>query len=177
MNLYLYHKNQPSTSASKKKHIESKETQCGSIQINENESDNNDQIVTSLSILDGEFFKLISKENSKTVAQRITCNKKICESTTSTGNFRCHIVQAVPIQGQKSLPPSMLASVSPEEQKKMIGERLFSLGENIFSKISKKITGMLLENDHNEILKLRVQEAVYDQTKQRQSAAQINKNH
>ncbi|KAF5300688.1 hypothetical protein FQA39_LY11050 [Lamprigera yunnana] len=48
MDLYLYHNNQPSTSASKMKHIESKETQCGSIRTNENESDNKDQIVTSL---------------------------------------------------------------------------------------------------------------------------------
>merc|ERR1712039_750272 len=70
--------------------------------------------------------------------------------------------QAVMIQGQEPLTATMLAAAQPQEQKQMLGERLFP-------DLAGKITGMLLEIDnsellhmleHHESLKSKVEEAV-----------------
>lgn len=60
--------------------------------------------------------------------------------------------QAIHIPGQEPLDPSALASASPEEQKQMLGERLFSRIQNTHSDLAGKITGMLLEIDNAELL-------------------------
>jgi len=86
------------------------------------------------------------------------------------------IVQQVPqpqaavlIQGQEPLTASMLASAPPQEQKQMLGERIFPLIQGMFPELAGKITGMLLEIDnselvhmleHQESLKSKVEEAV-----------------
>merc|ERR1711978_405298 len=76
---------------------------------------------------------------------------------------------AVLIQGQEPLTASMLAAAPPQEQKQMLGERLFPLIQNMYPELAGKITGMLLEIDnselvhmleHNESLKGKVDEAV-----------------
>merc|ERR1712020_535154 len=76
---------------------------------------------------------------------------------------------AVLIQGQEPLTASMLASAPPQEQKQMLGERLFPLIQGMYPELAGKITGMLLEIDnselvhmleHNESLKGKVDEAV-----------------
>ncbi len=76
---------------------------------------------------------------------------------------------AVLIQGQEPLTASMLAAAPPQEQKQMLGERLFPLIQRMFPELAGKITGMLLEIDnsellhmleHNESLKGKVEEAV-----------------
>jgi polyadenylate-binding protein len=76
---------------------------------------------------------------------------------------------AVFIQGQEPLTASMLASAPPNEQKQMLGERLFPLISNMHQELAGKITGMLLEIDnselvhmleHHESLKGKVEEAV-----------------
>jgi len=76
---------------------------------------------------------------------------------------------AVLIQGQEPLTASMLAAAPPQEQKQMLGERLFPLIQRMFPDLAGKITGMLLENDnsellhmleHHESLKSKVEEAV-----------------
>lgn len=76
---------------------------------------------------------------------------------------------AVLIQGQEPLTTSMLASAPPQEQKQMLGERLFPLIQRMFPELAGKITGMLLEIDnsellhmleHTESLKSKVEEAV-----------------
>jgi len=79
------------------------------------------------------------------------------------------VQQAVHIQGQEPLTATMLAGATPQEQKQMLGERLFPLIERMYSNLAGKITGMLLEIDnsellhmleHNESLKAKVEEAV-----------------
>jgi len=76
---------------------------------------------------------------------------------------------AVLIQGQEPLTASMLASAPPQEQKQMLGERLFPLIQGMYPELAGKITGMLLEIDnselvhmleHQESLKGKVEEAV-----------------
>jgi len=77
--------------------------------------------------------------------------------------------QAVHIQGQDPLTASMLAAAQPQEQKQMLGERLFPMIQCMYPQSTGKITGMLLEIDnsellhmleHNESLKAKVEEAV-----------------
>lgn len=79
------------------------------------------------------------------------------------------VQQAVHIQGQEPLTASMLAAAPPQEQKQMLGERLFPLIQRMYPDLAGKITGMLLEIDnsellhmleHNESLKAKVEEAV-----------------
>jgi polyadenylate-binding protein len=76
---------------------------------------------------------------------------------------------AVLIQGQEPLTASMLAAAPPQEQKQMLGERIFPLIQNMYPDLAGKITGMLLEIDnselvhmleHQESLKGKVEEAV-----------------
>ena len=69
------------------------------------------------------------------------------------------IVQQVPqpqpavlIQGQEPLTPSMLAAAPPQEQKQMLGERIFPLIQGMFPDLAGKITGMLLEIDNSELV-------------------------
>ncbi|KAK9890487.1 hypothetical protein WA026_010568 [Henosepilachna vigintioctopunctata] len=97
------------------------------------------------------------------------------------------VQQAVHIQGQEPLTTTMLSGAAPQEQKQMLGERLFPLIQRMYSDLAGKITGMLLEIDnsellhmleHNESLKAKVEEAVAvlqaHQAKQ-QVATQIKK--
>ena len=76
---------------------------------------------------------------------------------------------AVLVQGQEPLTASMLAAAQPQEQKQMLGERLFPLIHGMYPDLAGKITGMLLEIDnselvhmleHQESLKGKVDEAV-----------------
>ncbi|ELW48224.1 Polyadenylate-binding protein 4 [Tupaia chinensis] len=59
---------------------------------------------------------------------------------------------AVHVQGQEPLTASMLAAAPPQEQKQMLGERLFPLIQTMHSNLAGKITGMLLEIDNSELL-------------------------
>lgn len=59
--------------------------------------------------------------------------------------------------GQSTNPAelsSLLANASPQQQKQMLGERLFPLVRHIQSNLAGKITGMLLEMDNSELLLL-----------------------
>jgi len=60
--------------------------------------------------------------------------------------------QAVHVPGQEPLTAAMLAAAPPQEQKQMLGERLFPLIANMHSDLAGKITGMLLEIDNAELL-------------------------
>jgi polyadenylate-binding protein len=75
----------------------------------------------------------------------------------------------VVIQGQEPLSASALAAAHPNDQKQMLGERLFPLIHDKYPTVAGKVTGMLLEMDNAEILHLledrdllnsRVEEAV-----------------
>merc|ERR1712226_1475883 len=59
---------------------------------------------------------------------------------------------AVLIQGQEPLTASMLAAAPPQEQKQMLGERLFPLIQGMYPDLAGKITGMLLEIDNSELV-------------------------
>ncbi|XP_035038846.1 polyadenylate-binding protein 1 isoform X1 [Hippoglossus stenolepis] len=59
---------------------------------------------------------------------------------------------AVHVQGQEPLTASMLAAAPPQEQKQMLGERLFPMISNMHPSLAGKITGMLLEIDNSELL-------------------------
>lgn len=60
--------------------------------------------------------------------------------------------QAVHVQGQEPLTATMLAAAPPQEQKQMLGERLFPLISGHYPELAGKITGMLLEIDNSELL-------------------------
>eukprot|EP00096_Caligus_rogercresseyi_P007640 TRINITY_DN255_c0_g1_i1.p1 TRINITY_DN255_c0_g1~~TRINITY_DN255_c0_g1_i1.p1 ORF type:complete len:658 (+),score=257.55 TRINITY_DN255_c0_g1_i1:205-2178(+) len=62
--------------------------------------------------------------------------------------------QAVLIQGQEPLTTTMLTTATPEEQKQMLGERLYPLIMRIYPDLVGKITGMLLEMDNSELIHL-----------------------
>lgn len=77
--------------------------------------------------------------------------------------------QAVIVQGQEPLTSTMLAAAPAQEQKQMLGERLFPLIQTMYPDLAGKITGMLLEIDNAELLhmlesreslKAKVEEAV-----------------
>nr|CAI5865223.1 unnamed protein product [Callosobruchus analis] len=96
------------------------------------------------------------------------------------------VQQAVHIQGQEPLTATMLAAAPPQEQKQMLGERLFPLIQRMYTDLAGKITGMLLEIDntellhmleHNESLKNKVEEAVavLQAHQAKQAATQITK--
>lgn len=101
-------------------------------------------------------------------------------------NNAAPVQQAVHIQGQEPLTPTMLAAAPPQEQKQMLGERLFPLIQRMYPDLAGKITGMLLEIDnsellhmleHNESLKAKVEEAVavLQAHQAKQAATQIKK--
>jgi polyadenylate-binding protein len=54
--------------------------------------------------------------------------------------------------GQEPLSASALAAAHPNDQKQMLGERLFPLIHEKYPTVAGKITGMLLEMDNSEIL-------------------------
>ncbi|KFV62515.1 Embryonic polyadenylate-binding protein, partial [Dryobates pubescens] len=61
---------------------------------------------------------------------------------------------AVHVHGQEPLTASMLAAAPPQEQKQMIGERLYPFILSMHPSLAGKITGMLLEIDNSELLLL-----------------------
>ncbi|XP_021430235.2 polyadenylate-binding protein 4 isoform X1 [Oncorhynchus mykiss] len=81
--------------------------------------------------------------------------------TTSVRNTNPQVVhpiasqqsqQAVDVQGQEPLTASVLAAAPSQEQKQMLGERLFPLIQPMHPSLAGKITGMLLEIDNSELL-------------------------
>ena len=60
--------------------------------------------------------------------------------------------QALVVPGQEPLTATMLAAAPLQEQKQMLGERLFPLIQRMHPDLAGKITGMLLEIDNSELL-------------------------
>uniref|UniRef100_A0A672M2F4 Polyadenylate-binding protein n=1 Tax=Sinocyclocheilus grahami TaxID=75366 RepID=A0A672M2F4_SINGR len=71
---------------------------------------------------------------------------------TAIRNTQPQTQPAVHVQGQEPLTASMLAAAPPQEQKQMLGERLFPLIQAMHPSLAGKITGMLLEIDNSELL-------------------------
>jgi len=67
---------------------------------------------------------------------------------SNPGGFSSSIV----VPGQEPLTPAALANATPQEQKQMLGERLFPLIQQMQPDLAGKITGMLLEIDNTELL-------------------------
>jgi len=59
---------------------------------------------------------------------------------------------SVVVPGQEPLTTAMLAAAPMQEQKQMLGERIFPLIQRQHSDLAGKITGMLLEIDNSELL-------------------------
>ena len=59
---------------------------------------------------------------------------------------------AIKVPGQEPLTTGMLAAAQPQEQKQMLGERLYPLIHTMHPEWAGKITGMLLEIDNAELL-------------------------
>jgi len=59
---------------------------------------------------------------------------------------------SIVVPGQEPLTPAALANATPQEQKQMLGERLFPLIQQMQPELAGKITGMLLEIDNTELL-------------------------
>lgn len=57
-------------------------------------------------------------------------------------------------QPAEPITPASLAAAAPEQQKQILGERLFPLIQGIEPMLAGKITGMLLEMDNGELLNL-----------------------
>lgn len=53
---------------------------------------------------------------------------------------------------QEPLTAALLASAPPQEQKQILGERLFPLIRRMAPSLAGKVTGMLLEIDNSELL-------------------------
>jgi polyadenylate-binding protein len=68
--------------------------------------------------------------------------------------------QQVPPQGQNLA--AVLANLNPEQQKNVLGERLYSYIVRNHPSVAAKITGMLLEMDNSEILNMLDSPAVLD---------------
>ncbi|KAF3707396.1 Polyadenylate-binding protein 1 [Channa argus] len=75
-----------------------------------------------------------------------------CSSCSDSCPRSPSVQPAVHVQGQEPLTASMLAAAPPQEQKQMLGERLFPLIQNMHPSLAGKITGMLLEIDNSELL-------------------------
>lgn len=61
---------------------------------------------------------------------------------------------APPAEAVQLALPAMLANASPEQQKQILGERLFPQVQALQPDLAGKITGMLLEMDNSEVLLL-----------------------
>lgn len=59
---------------------------------------------------------------------------------------------SINVPGQEPLTTDMLAAAQPQEQKQLLGERLYPLIQNMHPDWAGKITGMLLEIDNAELL-------------------------
>lgn len=74
---------------------------------------------------------------------------------SNTNNGGSRYFQRGPASAAEPLTAELLAQATPETAKRMIGERLYALVDEIDNKASRKITGMLLESmDNGELLHL-----------------------
>ncbi|XP_073428492.1 embryonic polyadenylate-binding protein isoform X5 [Dendrobates tinctorius] len=83
---------------------------------------------------------------------RYSCSVRNAQPVVNNVHLRQVMEPAVRMQGQEPLTASMLAAAPPQEQKQMLGERIYPLIHSMNSSLAGKITGMLLEIDNSELL-------------------------
>ena len=71
-----------------------------------------------------------------------------------SNQYAQHAQYRIPVAGHKSLTPAVLTNATPQEQKQMLGERMFPLIQTMVPELAGKITGMLLEIDNIELLQI-----------------------
>ena len=86
------------------------------------------------------------------VARSYSYNSKVGRNAQSDQPASQTTQQALVVDGQEDLTSTMLAAANAQEQKQMLGERLFPLISTMHSDLAGKITGMLLEIDNSELL-------------------------
>ncbi|XP_063281919.1 embryonic polyadenylate-binding protein [Pelobates fuscus] len=83
---------------------------------------------------------------------KYSCSVRNMQQMGNASHFQQVMEPAVLMQGQEPLTASMLAGALPQEQKQMIGERIYPLIHEMHAGLAGKITGMLLEIDNSELL-------------------------
>uniref|UniRef100_A0A4X2K9R9 Polyadenylate-binding protein n=1 Tax=Vombatus ursinus TaxID=29139 RepID=A0A4X2K9R9_VOMUR len=86
--------------------------------------------------------------------QRYKYTAGVCNPKRLNAQLQVSIPQPAvrSIESQEALTASVLADAPPQEQKQMLGERLFPLIQAMNPSLAGKITGMLLEIDKSELL-------------------------
>ncbi|VDO85116.1 unnamed protein product [Heligmosomoides polygyrus] len=89
---------------------------------------------------------------SSTLQVRIC--RELSRNQNATSLFQAPIAQGIVIGGQEPLTSHMLAQAAPQEQKQLLGERIYALIDRLYPghKDAGKITGMMLEIDNSELI-------------------------
>jgi polyadenylate-binding protein len=84
---------------------------------------------------------------------KYSTNARIPQGAPASGYPPSAQQASIVVQGQEPLTAHMLAQAMPQEQKQMLGERIFPLIERMYhGQEAGKITGMMLEMDNSELL-------------------------
>ncbi|XP_069810181.1 embryonic polyadenylate-binding protein isoform X1 [Dendropsophus ebraccatus] len=83
---------------------------------------------------------------------KYSCTVRNAQPVVNNSHLQQVMEPAVLMQGQEPLTASMLAAAPPQEQKQMLGERIYPLIHSMHAALAGKITGMLLEIDNSELL-------------------------
>lgn len=103
----------------------------------------------------GMLLELDNTELLHLLESRESLEAKVKEAVAVLqARWTMHSEHVVTDQSQDPLTAAMLASVPPDKQKQIIGERLFPLISKICPEYAGKITGMMLEIDNLELLHL-----------------------
>ncbi|XP_041433627.1 embryonic polyadenylate-binding protein A isoform X3 [Xenopus laevis] len=83
---------------------------------------------------------------------KYSCGVRNVQPIVSSTHLQQVMEPAVLMQGQEPLTASLLAGAPPQEQKQMLGERIYPVIHEMHPTLAGKITGMLLEIDNSELL-------------------------
>ncbi|XP_044154759.1 embryonic polyadenylate-binding protein [Bufo gargarizans] len=83
---------------------------------------------------------------------KYSCSVRNAQPPMNNAHLQQVMEPAVLMQGQEPLTASMLAAAPPQEQKQLLGERIYPLIHSMHASLAGKITGMLLEIDNSELL-------------------------
>lgn len=100
--------------------------------------------------------RIINQANPQT-AMKVATNQQMMypQSQYNQGNMNAQRTHSgIVVQGQEVLTAHMLAQALPQEQKQMLGERIYPLIDRMCKGTADvgKITGMMLEMDNSELL-------------------------